>query len=167
MWTCGSFFVHPEMPNAKLVQQHLNELEYGTLGPYTVRGNQLSQNIYDDIDLPWTFEPPICQAEFAESGLHRKAWNRDGQVDEGEAGGFLSGGQAMSLPDSAKALGTASMVTRWREAHRAQLDRGEIEDCVQETFSKIRRTMEIDEGEENQFQFRTGMATGLVMLKRI
>jgi trans-aconitate 3-methyltransferase len=117
--------------------------------------NRISREMYDALPLPWTVVPPV--PEFPESGFVRREWDRDGVLTDGKD--FLGGGQQQTLDELERSLGTASMVTRWRDAYPelAYTER----DCVRQTMAKIRQLL----GEEAK-TLRTGSGTALLMFKR-
>ena len=91
----------------------LLELERETLAPYELTPNRLSRDMYDHLPLPWTIAQPV--EAFSASEFVRREWDRDGVLSNGET--FFGGVQLTPVDVFQKMLGTASMVTRWREAH--------------------------------------------------
>ena len=91
----------------------LLELERSILAPYELVPNRLSRDMYDDLPLPWTIAQPV--AAFPRDGFVRREWDRDGVLTNGET--FFGGAHMTSVDTFMQMLGTASMVTRWREAH--------------------------------------------------
>lgn len=89
------------------------ELEREILAPYELVPNRLSREMYDTLPLPWTIEHPVT--DFSREDFARKEWDRDGMLSNGET--FFGGGKPTPVDVFLKVLGTASMVTRWREAH--------------------------------------------------
>ena len=77
------------------------------LRPFYAPGNLLVRERYAHLDLPWTLAQPV--AEFDQSSFFRKDWVL------GEE--FFLGQKEVDLDKWEKMMGTASPVTRWREAH--------------------------------------------------
>lgn len=69
--------------------------------------------MYDNLPLPWQISTPV--EDFPQSLYVKHEFNRGGVVPEGED--FWGGSEERSLEDLEKALNTASMLTRWREAN--------------------------------------------------
>ena len=88
-------------------------LEREELAPYELPGNRLCREAYDNLPLPWNVQPPI--EGFSEAGFIKYDWDRDGHLSDGEH--FFLGDQRVTLDQAHKMFETASMVTRWREAH--------------------------------------------------
>ena len=147
--------IDPSTPNASRVQEILFELERNVLAPYETPSNRLSRDMYDNLLLPWTVSPPV--AAFNPQFFTRKEWNRDGRL-EGDGVFLMSRGESTSLESLERALGTASMVTRWRKDHPELV--GTDRDCVTVTISKIREALG---GPEECMQ---SGATALLMFKK-
>lgn len=104
--------------------------------------------MYDDLVLPWQATDPTMTAKgnlgevFPESDFVRLEWDRNGTLSDG-SDFFLSSNSEKkgetTLNDLAGGLGTASMVTRWREANPELV--GTDRDCVKEMCAEIRRAM--------------------------
>jgi hypothetical protein len=119
--------------------------------------------LYQDLVLPWDVQPPI--SAFAQSDFVRHEWDRDGVLTNGED--FFMGSTEYTIEELKKALGTASMVTRWREAHPELVDTER--DCVRSTMNEIERVLgeEIGTEEAAKLKIRVGSATVLLLFKRI
>jgi hypothetical protein len=91
----------------------LLRLERGTLAPYELPANRLSRDMYDNLPLPWTIPSPVTA--FPKDQFVKHAYDRDGILSNGVS--FFGGGMEVTLEQAEKGLGTASMVTRWREAN--------------------------------------------------
>lgn len=128
--------------------------------------------MYDNLILPWQIDNHdgnqsghAASLAFPESDFVRHEWDRDGVLSNGQdfflADGAPNGDEsgATTLDDLEDRLGTASMVTRWREAHPDLA--GTERDCVKEMGAEIRRAM----GDENP-KFKTGSAVVLLLFKR-
>lgn len=147
--------VDPKTPNAAEVQRILFRLERELLAPYELPGNRLSRTMYDGLPLPWTLSPTI--PEFPSTSFVRHEWDRDGDLSSGPDGDFLDGSQEETLSSLEAGLGTASMVTRWREANPSLA--GKSDDCVTVTMGALREALGGD-------SFRYGSATALLMFKK-
>lgn len=158
LWNVASLYAHPATPGYETVQRALFKLERETLRPYMLNATLLAAEGYRGLAMPWD----VTSANGGDLGFERESivfldWNRNGEVREGEAGFF--GQEASTTLDELEAsLGTASSVTRWRDAHPELV--GTEKDCVRETMAVIRQAMG---GEQN---IVTGGATSLVMLKK-
>ncbi|KAF7198107.1 putative S-adenosylmethionine-dependent methyltransferase CRG1 [Pseudocercospora fuligena] len=141
MWTASSIFVHPSAPSHKELQEIISDLGDNLLGPYHVPGNLLSQGAYDKLQLPWDFSE--TQGLFEKASFHRRDWDRDGvssapPLEDGTPGPFLLGREA-TLDQFTAALGSASSVIRFREAHPEKAH-GE-EDPINITTRRLREVM--------------------------
>jgi len=150
MWCGGRLFVDPDTtPNADLVQATWTELEREVLRPFETPGNLLCRDLYRDLPMPWTIDRATAADSvaaalplFDERGSMRREFNADGRPDPdpmfaGETKRFMRHFR-VPLDRIGLMLGTASPVTRWREAHRDELERGEVEDFV-ERVTRITR----------------------------
>ena len=154
LWTGASYYCHPHTtPHATRVQAVLDTLEHGRLAPYVAAGNLLSNGLYRELGMPWD---DAAVAEFPREEFVRREWDVGGQVAVGEK--FFRGHEVVGLEDFARGLATASMVTRWREAHPELV--GTEEDVVAVTVRELREALG---GRE---WFEGGSATGLLMFKR-
>ena len=128
-------------------------LEREELGPYELPGNRLCRDAYDNLLLPWDARPPIDG--FSEAGFTRLDWDRDGHLSDGEH--FFLGDHRVTLTQAQKMYETASMVTRWREAH-PQLA-GTEQDVVNKMVREVREVL----GREDVV---IGSSCHLLLLKR-
>lgn len=97
---------------------------------------------------------------FPASEFQRLEWDRDGILTDGDQ--FFNFSNEKTLDELEKGLSTASMVTRWREAH---LDLAETEnDCVKQTMAKVRSALGVG-GTENPV-ITVGSATVILLFKR-
>ena len=156
LWTRASYFVHPETPHFEELQKLFSHLEDNVLTPYEEPGNKLSRGMYEDLTLPWQVRPPVAGFSGAGDSFQRIEWNRDGQVEPGK--NFLGGVEATPAQIE-RALGTASMVTRWREAHPdvANTDNDPVKAMANQLI-KIMGSAEV--------KIKTGASTALLLLKR-
>ena len=178
MWTRSSLFVHPRSVTGgrgEEVQGVLFGLERGELAGLEERGNRVSREMYDGLGLPWEVEGGVEGFSRDDWGYVRREWNREGGL--GVAGNGVVGEveeevrelderiieslyRKESLEELASSLGTASMVTRWREANRERVESGEIEDCVQRMVADLRGIL----GEQDWLELGTG-AVVLILRK--
>ncbi|ROW10693.1 hypothetical protein VPNG_05050 [Cytospora leucostoma] len=161
LWTHSSLYCHPSTPNAAAVQQALSELEDGMLGPFELPPNRLSRAMYDTLPLPWSLERPV--AEFSEADSLRREWNRDGGLEVG-AVDFAGSGRDESLEELGIGLDTASMVTRWREAHPELA--GTDRDCVALTLRRVAEAMGMGGKSPADVRLKLGSATALLLFRR-
>ena len=149
----SSPLVDSSKPNAALVQDAIFRLERKHLPQYELPGNRLSREGYQNVPLPWTVDPPIT--EFPQAGFSRVDWDRDGHLTDPDH--FFLGDKQLTLAQIGKRLGTASMVTRWREAHPQQA--GTEEDVVNVLVRDLRKTL-------NRDDLITGASCHLLLFKR-
>jgi len=171
MWCGGAFFVDPDTtPNAQAVQAKWTELELEVLRPFEAPGNVLCRELYEGLLMPWTIDLDTVSADIAaamplfdESSSMRREFNADGKPDPdpmfAETKGFMRHFR-IPLAHVGRTLSTASPVTRWREAHREQLDRGEIEDCVDRVIRVTKENL------PSQEWIEIAIATVLVIVKK-
>ena len=144
------------------------------MAAFETQGNRVSREMYDGLVLPWECEPR--NPGFVNDGGHfvRREWNREGslkvspgvredelhekaeKVRELDARIIESLYERESLEELARSLGTASMVTRWREANCDRVEAGEIEDCVDRMVGELRGVLDGQEWLE--------LGTGAVVL---
>lgn len=133
LWTSSRPFIHPrKTPNAAAIQAAIDDTLSGEeLRPYKVQGNDITNNLYVDLPLPWTIESPV--EEFDKNDFSRKEWNKreDDEVDE-----LFSVGRPFTPAEVEAVMGTGSPVTRWREAHPDKV--GTEEDILR----RLRRRIE-------------------------
>lgn len=153
--------VDPSTINAQAVQMALSHLEDDILGPYELPENNLSRTMYTNLKMPWSVDPPV--AAFPQSLCLRCEWNRDGKL-EPDCDDFFGGSSTVSLAELGKSLGTASMVTRWRQ-HREELA-GTDADCVAKTMRAVAEAMSLPPGESGGAKIRVGCATTLLLFTR-
>ena len=128
------------------------------LEPYALAPNRLSRSLYADLPLPWDAQV----AGFDESSFLRREWDVDGILSDGHD--YFGGTDEGTLASLEKSLGTASMVTRWNEAHpeMAHTD----QNCVTVAMKQVRDAMGLKAGEEETAKLRTGSASVLLLIKR-
>ncbi|GME35882.1 Methyltransferase domain-containing protein [Neofusicoccum parvum] len=111
----ADYFCHPSDPNAEQVQRVFDEFERDTLAPYYLPGNHLCRNFYKDLQLPWQSDDPT--PEFPEERFERHLFNLDGAMDGPDGKDYFGGSQTVTLKQLEKMMGTASIVTKWRDDH--------------------------------------------------
>lgn len=161
LWTNASLYCHPATPNAPAVQKHLNHLESTVLAPYELTPNRISRDLYRNLAMPWdgSISPPVeC---FPRDLFVRKEWDVDGILSNGDD--FFGGSRETTLHALEASLGTASMVTRWREAHPDKP--GTEEDCVRATMKSVREAMGL--APDGDATIRVSGATALLMFKKM
>ena len=165
LWAGGSWHAAKwEVPNADKVQALLDKFELDVLAPYELPGNRLTRELYSTIDLPWT----SGVEGFDEGSYYYKTWNKDGEFEPELENGFMRYIDE-SWEKMEKALGTVSMVTRWREANKEKLESGEMEDCVTVLRRELEETVNEGkkEGEEGYYgNLSGGTSFALVMWKK-
>jgi trans-aconitate 3-methyltransferase len=129
--------------------------ERETLAPYALPGNIISMNMYDDLDLPWTIPNPVTA--FPQSSFVKYGYDRDGVLSNGVS--FFGGGRESSLDEMEKGYGTASMVTRWREAHPDLV--GTDNDVVKVFVNELREALPADHQKVME-----GSATAILLFKK-
>ncbi|KIW45103.1 hypothetical protein, variant [Exophiala oligosperma] len=154
MWCTKGYYVDERTtPNAAKLQQLWQDFEDVVLKPYEMEGNRLTRGLYADLPLPWSEYPAdenlddqgrALLGAFQKSEFSRQVFNDGGHI--GPDGKFLMSRRA-TFEQSRAMLGTASPVTRWREAHKEQLERGEVEDLVDKVFREsVELLEEVPEG---------------------
>ena len=144
----------PSTPNASKVQEILSDLQLNILGPYTLPENWLSHHMYDDLTLPWQCAAPATN--FPSSSFERIVWNRDGKLSGSED--FLIG-DTVTMPRFERIMSTASMVSRWRQAHPTLA--GTDQDCVKQTVIRLKEAL--GEGVDG---IRLGCGVALLLFKK-
>ncbi|KAE9381049.1 S-adenosyl-L-methionine-dependent methyltransferase [Stipitochalara longipes BDJ] len=157
LWTAGRSQIHPSMPNAASIQAALEESEKRELGPYIAEGNRLSENLYDDLVLPWTLVPPV--ADFDKANFFRKEWGPENSEEF-----FEGGGMAVDLDTVEKLLSTVSPVQRWRDAHPD--DVGTERDYVKQVRRIIEKGLHEGGVEKGKEVFRGNLTAALLMVKK-
>jgi hypothetical protein len=142
------------------VQAVLSDLEDNILGPYELRSNKLSRDMYDHLTMPWDTKTTA----FSHSNYKRLEWNRNGKLETDELE-FFGGSSEGSLQELADSLGTASMVTRWREANLSLV--GTENDCVNLTMRRLAKAMGADGIDLKDINLRSGCSTTLLLFTRI
>ncbi|TEY40325.1 hypothetical protein BOTCAL_0438g00040 [Botryotinia calthae] len=162
LWTRGStlssYYPHPSVPNRpKLLEIFLN-FERNILAPYELLPNRLSRDMYDNLPLPWNIPHPIPSSILPSSQFLKLDYDRDGILSDPESDDFFFGGREVTLKQAEKSLETASMVTRWREAHPETV--GTEKDVLKLHMEELRKAM----GENESM--RTGSSTTIILVKK-
>lgn len=158
-WTCASLYVHPtRTPSAAKVQQLLSHCEDSILGPHRVLGNRISRTLYADLPMPWNVDPVV--PGLPKENFIRQTWNEDGKIPEGQDGFFF--GRKETLGRIMGSLGTASMVTRWREANARKPEGEREEDCLEVLGRRLKETL----GGGDDVELDAGVGVVVVMGKR-
>ena len=120
--------------------------------------------MYADLRLPWEISEQLAHL-FPEEGFLRREWNRDGKLEPNETQ-FFGESSTTTLGELAASLGTASMVTRWREANpeMAHTD----DDCVAVTIRSVAEAMSpgIETAGVKNLTLSVGPATTLLLFTR-
>jgi SAM-dependent methyltransferase len=140
MWCSGLHYCHPHTtPNAVRVREMMLKWEEEYVIPFELPGNSLCRGLYEGLELPWTLtedvdaETKAAVEVFDEGKFEKVYFNKGGELEEGET--FVKGMKA-PLEMITKGFATASPVARWREAHKEELEKGEVEDCL-DVFLRI------------------------------
>ena len=143
------------------MQNLFSILETVDLAPYEIEGNRISRSLYATLPLPWQVVPKV--GEFPEADYSRTTWNEGGKVGVGE---HFVRQEKFSLSQFARGIATASMVTRWRQAH-PELARTE-RDVVNVAMEKIRKALGEGLGREVGLdeKFDGGSAMVLLLFKK-
>jgi hypothetical protein len=116
--------------------------------------------MYDQLAMPW--DAGTCG--FSPRRFKRLEWNRNGKLEAGEAD-FFGGSEEMTLKDLGESLGTASMVTRWREDNPTLI--GTDDDCVNLTMRKTAAVMGEDGPGLEAVKIKVGSSTTLLLYTRV
>lgn len=115
--------------------------------------------------LPWDV-PGADDNEiaFLASEFVRMEWDRDGILSDGRE--FFGGEiRKVTVAELASGLDTASMVTRWREAHPELV--GTDKDCVREAMNEVRTALGKSSVVGNEdVSIKVGSGTVLLLFKR-
>lgn len=155
-------YIHPSHPRQVEIQAILNDLEDNMLLPFATPGNILSRTGYEGLSLPWDLEP--CASLFDKSSFERVEWDRNGvpsapPLGDGTPGPFVVVGHPVPIAGIAQALGSSSMVIRWREAYPDKANTEE--DPVKITVKKLR---EANDGKEEMW---LSASLSLLLMRRI
>ena len=114
--------------------------------------------MYDRLPLPWEVTPS-AEAAFPKSLYVRHEWNRDGKLADGEDEFWV--GTELPLAYLIPLFGTASPVTRWREANPEKV--GTDEDAVTVTINRMMKALGVEPG-TNPKDVKVRLGTSQVLL---
>jgi trans-aconitate 3-methyltransferase len=154
LWTSGEIYAHPAMPNAAAIQAAMDQIEEQHLKPFFERGNLLTRNRYVDLPLPWTLAQHV--PEFDESTFFRKDWDL--------AETFFVGPSEVDMDTFEKMMGTASAVTRWRQAHPDAI--GTERDVVRMLRREMERLLHEAGVEKGKETVKGAMRGALLIVKK-
>lgn len=117
--------------------------------------------MYTDLSMPWSARPPIDA--FPQSLFIRYEWNRNGKLEPGSQD-FFGGSATLTLEKLAGSLGTASMVTRWRQHHPTLSNTDD--DCVTMTMKAVAKAMGAQSQDLGATEIKVGSATTLLLFTR-
>lgn len=168
-WTTGDSHVDLNTtPNAAKYQQLMDTFQATVLTPYETPGNRLSRELYKDLKMPWDVAEanpdlqPVLSV-FNRQNLVRQEINKSGELAQGEK--FVRGGR-IDFAAIKLILGTASPIVRWREAHQEQLDKGEIEDCIDEFIRKAKEILDETEEGRGRDYIDTGVSIAILVVRK-
>lgn len=150
--------MHPSVPNAAAINAVTSNIEEECLAPFFGAGNRLTRNLYSTIGLPWAVSPLV--PDFDETRFYRKEWGVDGN-DESF---FENRHMIFDMDTLEKLLGTASPVTRWREANPDLA--GTEDDVVRRMRREVERLLHEAGVEKGKERIRGGEAGVLLMVKK-
>ncbi|EWG53550.1 hypothetical protein FVEG_11957 [Fusarium verticillioides 7600] len=156
LWTAAGVQVDPSMPAHKAVQEVIDDLD-NLIEDYMLPGNLMVRDLYRGLPLPWTLDPPL--SVFDQESFIRKEWCT-GPASETM---FFEHSPPVNLVMLEMVLGTASPVTRWREAHPEAV--GTENDVVRQIRRRIEKILN-DAGVEKGKEMLTGDMTGVLLLVR-
>lgn len=157
IWTYGHIRVHESVPNHAAIQKAIDDHEKEYVEPYYAPGNFIVKNLYRDLALPWTLE--VGEEAFDQNSFYRKDWDGSNEVMYGE-----TEPRAITLQMVEMVLGTASPITRWREAHPELV--GTEQDIVKLLVAKIRRLLHEAGAEEGKESIKSIVAGVLLVVKK-
>lgn len=158
MWCSDSLNVHPSVPNAAAINAVVKKMHEEELSQFYEPGNLLTRNLYMTIGLPWTVDPPV--PEFDESALFRKEWG----TESNDESFFEMRQMIFHLDTVEKMLGTASPVTRWREAHPEAA--GTEKDVIRKMRREVEKLLHEAGVEKGKETVRGDKAGVLLMVKK-
>lgn len=158
MWCSKANTIHPSTPNAAAINAATKKIEEESLAPFFGAGNQLTRNLYSTIGLPWTVTPAV--AGFDEAAFYRKEWGVEGNEDSF----FENRKMVLDMDTMEKMLGTASPVTRWREANPELA--GTEDDVIRRMRREVERLLHEAGVEKGKEVIRGGEAGVLLMVKK-
>jgi SAM-dependent methyltransferase len=173
-WCHGGYNVDPNStPNGTKLQEWFKKFEQETIAPYELPGNKIARELYLNLGMPWECLDRLdgedlglkkLLDEFDEKEFVRLEFNKDGYVAPGET--FFSGGIRVDFHRAKAMLGTASPITRWREANKEKVEKGELEDVIDHLIRRTKEIMEeVPEGKGRDW-FDGGSALVVLVVKK-
>lgn len=160
----------PTEANAAEMNEVMRHMELDVLEPYRKAGNQHAHELYANLPTPFSLSsspdnPSDLVSLYDKSSIVHQAWNKGGALEPGQDD-FFSGTFDAAISDLEAALGTSSMVTRWREAHPQEA--GGDGDPVRVVAAEIRRLRGVTEGtdEDKALRIKMGVSTGMLLMRR-
>lgn len=129
-------------------------LERETLAPFELPQNRLARDMYDNLPLPWTIANPVTS--FPQSEFVKHDFDREGVLSDGVD--FFGGGSVQTVDETEKNFNSASMVTRWRDAHPDCV--GE-RDVVRAFGNELRMVL------PGSTKIKTGSGTTILLFKKV
>ncbi|KAM0552413.1 hypothetical protein ACHAPJ_007973 [Fusarium lateritium] len=157
LWASGSIKVDPSMPNHEALQEVVDEIDE-TVKDYMLPGNILVRDLYRGLALPWTLPSPV--SAFDSESLVRKEWATGPDAETQ----FFANQPPLNFDMMELALGTASPIIRWREAHPEAV--GTENDVVRQVRRKSEKIL-LDAGvEPGKEMLKADMSGVLLLLKK-
>ncbi|KAK6519153.1 hypothetical protein TWF281_003842 [Arthrobotrys megalospora] len=145
LWTGANIVALPPTPNPTEITAAINRL-MDRIDDFKEEGNRISQELYINLAMPWTLDPPVV--EFEKSEAKRVEWGTD-TPESLPCDEFFAMNKPANLDMVEAIVATASPVIRWREANP------ELAGTDQDVVKRMRREMEetmraggVNEGEE-------------------
>jgi hypothetical protein len=149
IWAMSVERLADDMPNAEGIRAAMAAIWERELEPFIGKGNRLVRGLYVGLSLPWECGSVGEDGRFEWETFVRMEWGTEGGNDAGVAGNkfLMHGERAMSLDVFEVAMGTASPVTRWREANPGLVEtEGDVVRLMREA-ERCLREVEVPEEE--------------------
>ncbi|KIX93388.1 uncharacterized protein Z520_10807 [Fonsecaea multimorphosa CBS 102226] len=174
IWCYGGHRAHPDTPNVEKLQEWFKTFEEQVLAPYELPGNRLAREMYVNLGLPWECldrlddsgdqELKTLLKEFDEKEFERIESDRDGRLSNGLA---FTEFRRVDFAKLKPMMSTASPITRWREANKEKVERGEVEDVLDLLVRKTKEIIEeVPEGKGRDYVENGSRMVILVVKKR-
>lgn len=159
IWVSGNISVNRDMANSAAIYAAFQRFDE-RLVDYLSPGNRLVRGLLVDLVMPWTLAVPV--PEFDKAVTLRKEWGTG--PDSEPLNEFFKLNKPLNLDLIEKTMGTASPVTKWREAHpdAAGTDQDPVKMLRKEIEDSFRE-IGIEEGKET---FAGGVEGVLLVLKK-
>ncbi|KAI0549695.1 methyltransferase [Xylaria curta] len=163
LWTSKGSQFADSVPNVVAIREAVDAIQKDHLSGYYRHGSTLSRNLYVNLPMPWSVDPPV--SGFDEGSLYRVEWGTGADNalpgDEFLAGGYIEG----DLDTFEAMLGTTSTIVRWREDNKEKI--GTEADVVRLQRREIERLLH-EAGIEKGKEVLRGAEIGvLLMIKRV